>query len=419
MSEKDATDRDSPREAVELCREAEQRLHASQPRHDEALSDADARALVHQLQVHQIELEMQTRELQRAEVEAQESEAQWQATFDAVRDPLFLLDTEQRILRCNKAAEALFEKSAAEMQGRRCCEIAHGATAPIADCPVLRLSDSLRRESTEVDMGDRSFSVMVDPVLDAKGKLVCVVHVFRDITEHKLAEHAIRAANESVERAKFEEHLLAAAEDIQRRIAQDLHDDVGQELTGLGLKAETLVDLLASANSPAEKLAADIAAALERTHDKVRRLSRGMLPAELEEGLLAGALEQLAATMSRRSRVKCRFTCFHPNPVFDSRVATHLYRIAQEAVANALRHSGARRIRITLAQEQGASALRINDNGKGIAAGPDQSKGMGLRTMDYRAGLIGGKLEIGRGPRGGTQVECRLAAAADPAEPEE
>lgn len=218
-----------------------------------------------------------------------------------------------------------------------------------------------------------------------------------------------------LERAKFEEHLLAAAENIQRRIAQDLHDDVGQELTGLGLKAETLAELLAATKSPGKKLAADIAAGLERTHDKVRGLSRGMLPAELEEGLLSAALEQLAAATSGNSRIKCQCTCFHPNPVFDSRVASHLYRIAQEAVANALRHSGARHIRITLDQEQGATVLRINDDGKGITPRPGQAKGMGLRTMDYRAGLIGGKVEIGPAPRGGTQVVCRLAAAADAA----
>ena len=93
-----------------------------------------------------------------------------------------------------------------------------------------------------------------------------------------------------IERAEFEEHLLTTAEEIQRGIAQDLHDDVGQELTGLGLKAETLAEMLAPAKTPAGKLAADIAAAVDRTHDKVRGLSRGMLPIELEEGLLAGAL---------------------------------------------------------------------------------------------------------------------------------
>ena len=155
-----------------------------------------------------------------------------------------------------------------------------------------------------------------------------------------------------IERAEFEEHLLTIAEEIQRGISQDLHDDVGQELTGLGLKAQTLAEMLAPAKTPAGDLAADIIAALERTHDKVRGLCRGTLPIELEEGLLSGALEQLAVATSGSSRISCGFTCPYPDPVFDSRVSVHLYRIAQEAVANALRHSGAQGIQIMLEQEE-------------------------------------------------------------------
>ena len=151
-----------------------------------------------------------------------------------------------------------------------------------------------------------------------------------------------------IERAGFEEHLLSIAEDIQRGIAQDLHDDVGQELTGLGLKAATLAEMLAPATTRAGKLAVDIAVALERTHDKIRWLCRGILPIELEEGLLAEALGQLTAATSESSRIRCEFACRHPDPVFDSRVSMHLYRIAQEAVSNAVRHSGAENIRIAL-----------------------------------------------------------------------
>ncbi len=161
---------------------------------------------------------------------------------------------------------------------------------------------------------------------------------------------------------------MTIAEDIQRGIAQDLHDDIGQELTGLGLKAQTLAEMLAPTTSPAGRLAADVAAAVDRTHDKVRGLSRGMLPIELEEGLLAGALEHLAAATCGDSRIKFEFTCSLPDPVFDSRVSMHLYRIAQEAVANALRHSGAHSIRIGLGRENGETFLRIEDDGRGLSA---------------------------------------------------
>jgi two-component system CheB/CheR fusion protein len=217
-----------------------------------------------------------------------------------------------------------------------------------------------------------------------------------------------------IERAEFEDHLLASAEEIQRSIAQDLHDDVGQELTGIGLKAVTLAEMLAPADTPAAKLAAKIVAAADRTHDKVRGLCRGMLPIELEEGMLAGALEQLVAATSGSTRIGCNFTCSHPDPVFDNRVSVHLYRVAQEALTNAVRHSGAHSIRITLARKNGETALKIEDNGTGLSAEAAQSEGLGLRTMRYRAGLIGGKLEVGPCPGGGTQVDCRLGAPPPP-----
>jgi signal transduction histidine kinase len=212
-----------------------------------------------------------------------------------------------------------------------------------------------------------------------------------------------------IERAGFEEHLLTIAEQIQRDIAQDLHDDVGQELTGLGLKAATLAEMLAPSKTPAGKLAANIAAAVDRTHDKVRGLTRGLLPVELEEGLLAEALGQLVAATTEGSRVACKLDCFHPDPVFDSRVSVHLYRIAQEAVSNAVRHSGAQSIRISLDQKSGEAALTIQDDGTGLSIKAANTGGMGLRTMRYRAGLISAKLEVGPAPGGGMQVICRLA----------
>jgi signal transduction histidine kinase len=214
-----------------------------------------------------------------------------------------------------------------------------------------------------------------------------------------------------IERADFQEHLLTIAEEIQRAIAQDLHDDVGQELTGLGLKAETLAEMLLATETPARRLAADIAAAVERTRGKVRRFSRNMLPPELEQGLLAAALGQLAAATTAGSRIACTFDGPTPHQSFDSRVAIHLFRIAQEAVSNAVRHSGARRIRITLALDHGhgGTELRIEDDGTGIPSGAAHTGSMGLRTMRYRAELIGARLQVGPGPNGGMQVICQLA----------
>jgi PAS domain S-box-containing protein len=212
-----------------------------------------------------------------------------------------------------------------------------------------------------------------------------------------------------IERAQFQEHLLAIADEVQRRIAQDLHDDVGQELMGLALKAETLAELLASAETPIEQLAADIALAAERTRRKIRTVSRQMLPLEADAGLLAEAIEHLAADTAAASHITCTFHCSHRDAVFDSRRSVQLYRIAQEAVANAVRHSRATNIRIDLTRENGKPVLKIEDNGMGMPLETAHKEGMGLRIMRYRAELIDADFEISPSRKGGTQVVCRLS----------
>jgi PAS domain S-box-containing protein len=211
-----------------------------------------------------------------------------------------------------------------------------------------------------------------------------------------------------IERVEFEEHLLTIAEQIQRRFAQDLHDDLGQELTGLALRIETLADLLESSATAAGDLARTLTATVERIRRKTRALSHGLLPAELEEGRLAEALEKLVAATAGSARVRCTFTCAYPDIVLDSRIALHLYRIAQEALTNAVRHSGAGQIGVTLDEYDRGITLSIRDDGQGMPDAARHSGGMGLRTMRYRAGLIGARLEVGPGSNDGTQVVCQL-----------
>ncbi|HXK93266.1 MAG TPA: response regulator [bacterium] len=122
---------------------------------------------------------------------------QWQSTFDAVKDAIFILDADQRIVRTNQAAEDLFQRPADAMSGRHCWEIVHGTTEPIPECPLLRVRQSLQRETRELRMGEFWFEVTVDPILDAENRLTGVVHIMSDITERKQAEEKIRQSEES------------------------------------------------------------------------------------------------------------------------------------------------------------------------------------------------------------------------------
>jgi len=211
-----------------------------------------------------------------------------------------------------------------------------------------------------------------------------------------------------IERKAFQDRLLTLSEDEHRRIGQELHDDVGQELTGLALKTETLAELLGKDAGPAGELARVIIGAVDRIRGKVRALSRGLVPTEIDAPALEAALEGLALQVDESDGMSCRLRCEGKRRVPDARTATQLYRIAQEAVGNLVRHSGAEHVEIALTSDEAATVLEIRDDGQGIPLEQKGKKGMGLQIMRYRAGLIGATLTVESSPDGGTRVTCRL-----------
>ncbi|MFQ5448334.1 MAG: PAS domain S-box protein, partial [Saprospiraceae bacterium] len=153
---------------------------------------------------------------------------EWQTTFDAVKDAIFILDADQRILRCNRAAEKLFERTGEELLGKHCWEIVHGTAEPIPECPILRMRQSLQRETIDLSMGDRWFEVAVDPVLDAENRLTGAVHIMSDITERKQAEEALKES---------EENLRITLNSIGDAV---ITTDTNGKVTGMNPVAETL-----------------------------------------------------------------------------------------------------------------------------------------------------------------------------------
>ncbi len=174
--------------------------------------------------------------------------------------------------------------------------------------------------------------------------------------------------------------------------------------------AKDLSERLASEGAAREgELAEKLARGIADVNVHVRSLSRGLVPVDVDaEGLMA-ALEDLARTVEQRYRSwTCTFECPQTVEVADDDVATHLYRIAQEGVVNAVKHSGGNRIRIRLERDDHELLLEVCDNGTGIGESSRETAGAGMRIMEHRCSLVGGKLAVTSGEDGGTVVICRI-----------
>ena len=221
-------------------------------------------------------------------------------------------------------------------------------------------------------------------------------------------------------RRQLERQLLEASANEQRRIGQDLHDGLCQDLIGIAFAAETVSRHL-------EKISGEEAAAVNRLAMSVRevaaqarRLSHGLNPVDLNIGGLPIALEGLAEKISSSFQITCSFEWDGKANVSDNTGAVHLYRITQEAISNALKHGKARNVRIHLEEMGGRLLLRIEDDGVGmspktneipypISEGSNASaSGIGMAGMRYRTNLVGGILAIGPARPHGTVVACSI-----------
>jgi signal transduction histidine kinase len=209
----------------------------------------------------------------------------------------------------------------------------------------------------------------------------------------------------------LEEEILLIIEVERRRIGQDLHDGICQRLAGIELKSQSLADSLRSKAQAAQ--AEQIAGYVRDVIVQVRSLARGLSPFILEGEGPVPALGELAAQTEKTFNVKCNFQVEEGIFISGQAVATHLYRIAQEAVGNAIKHGKAGVIEIRLAGANDKTVLTITDNGTGFKFPGWAGAGMGLRAMRYRAGMIGATLLVESPPEGGTRVVCSLRNALE------
>jgi signal transduction histidine kinase len=230
----------------------------------------------------------------------------------------------------------------------------------------------------------------------------------------KRQRREVRARIELLEHSQsLEDEIINISEREQQRIGRDLHDDVCQYLAAIGLTATILKQELEKNSVIQPTRLSEIADHLRDAAMRVRRLARGLSPVDQDEGGLESALEELAVSTSKLTGIACSFVGSGPDLALSSIAAIHLFRIAQEAVSNAVKHGRARAVVIALDTANGSSSLRVSDDGIGFLGQTSESKGMGLNTMRYRARMIGGQLEIQQNTPSGTMVICSFIQGGD------
>lgn len=212
------------------------------------------------------------------------------------------------------------------------------------------------------------------------------------------------------ERKHLEQALTLVAEECQRSMGQELHDSLGQELAAMGYQSSALEKkLLASGDTDSAVVAASIAAQAHRAVMHCKQLAQSMLPFELEANGLATALQSFAARIAATYGIACDFACRDEIVIGDIHIALNLYRIAQEAVNNAIRHSGAHRLIISLDFQGNLLRLAVCDDGCGFTAkNTSGGSGMGIKIMQHRAKQLGATLEFRFRPQGGTEVRIEM-----------
>ncbi|MFO1497648.1 MAG: PAS domain S-box protein [Verrucomicrobiota bacterium] len=348
-------------------------------------------------------LEKRSSELVQSETALRRQAQVLQSILNSMGDGVIVADADGRILLRNPAAEPLLGVSAGTglvqdaLRRHRWRETSL-AGEPKAEHPLIR---ALRGEtidgaemliSAEPDLHDVWVLAKARPLADEGGQLRGTVMVLSDVTV----------------RRSLEKQVAEISEREQRRIGQDLHDGVCQHLVSTAYACNMLSESLAERGLAESAQAAEIYGLINAATIQIRNLARALHPADLTGDGLTSALEELAETVRETTGIQCRCVSHGGLIVGDQGIGTHLYRIAQEAVNNAVKHSRAAQIVLNLSGTDDGLVLQIIDNGHGIQPGPGAKKGIGFGTMSYRARMIGASLHIGPGQNGGTVVTCAL-----------
>lgn len=246
---------------------------------------------------------------------------------------------------------------------------------------------------------------------DAEGKVRWLRWAFRAFFQADGDVAEFQASGRDItERKQLEREILDVSARERRRIGQDLHDGLGSHLSGVAMLCRGVIRKIEAGERVDKSVMEEIVQLVHESISQVRKLARGLNPVRMEDEGLCSALQELVSSAQAHPGVNCSFSSDSDVPDPNSEVALHLYRIAQEALNNALKHASADHIHMHLGTKADTLVLTVDDDGVGIPSSRNDRDGMGLRVMNYRANTIGAKLRIRPRSNGGTRVQCTLPA---------
>ncbi|MBB1077949.1 cache domain-containing protein [Rhodoferax sp. 4810] len=341
-------------------------------------------------------LKQQIQVRQEAENSLRESEERYRSVMEAAADPIVIYDMEGRVMYFNPAFHTVFGWSLEECLGKKLDYFVPQENWPETELMISIIREGKVLQATETKRytktGEiRNVSISGAAFRDHLHTLVGSVVILRDITETQ----------------RLTKQLMDIGDNVRQTIGQDLHDDLCPHLIGIGGLVSALKTTIKQNNCDGERLAEKIIELIGEATSKARGLARGLCPVHLVAYGLQSALNEIAENTRLATTMNCSFSGDASLTINDNTLATHLYYIVQEAVNNAVKHSGASSIEISFAQKDEYFHLWIIDDGRGIEK-KQEGKGIGLQIMKYRVLVIGAFLEITSNSESGTIIHVYM-----------